>query len=167
MGRPLILAGLLILVATGCGFHLRTWDLEGSVETALVNASGRNSLAEPLRRALRSAGVALVETDGDADIVVDLLDERRGRRTLSVTDRARAAQYEVSLRVSYQVRRGGSSGAMLVEPRWVQASRIYRVDRNNLVGSSEEQALLEREMVTDLVQRVIRSLNAASTTGAA
>jgi outer membrane lipopolysaccharide assembly protein LptE/RlpB len=37
------------------------------------------------------------------------------------------------------------------------------VDRDNLVGSSEEQALLQREMTDDLVQQIIRGVNAVVT----
>ena len=48
-------------------------------------------------------------------------------------------------------------------PRSIRASRVYTVDRNNIVGSSEEQALLQREMVEDLVQQIIRGVNAVVT----
>ena len=36
------------------------------------------------------------------------------------------------------------------------------MDRDNIVGSSEEQALLVREMQTDLVQQILRALNAVT-----
>ena len=147
---------LVCLLLSGCGFHLRTWDLEGNVESAKITANARNPLAEPLGRALRSSGVDLVD-GGAADVVIELLADRRGRRSVSVTDQARAAEYETSLQVQYAVR--DEQGELILQPRWVRASRIYTVDRDNLVGSSEEQALLEREMVNDLVQQVIRGLN--------
>jgi len=156
-----ILPGLgIVLLMAGCGFHLRTWDLEGSIDTARITANARNPLAEPLRRGLLGAGVELVENDQDADVVIELLADQRGRRSISVTRRARAAEYETSLQVQYAVR--GSGEKMLIAPRWMRASRIYEVDLNNLVGSSEEQSLLEREMVNDLVQQLIRSLNAVA-----
>lgn len=148
---------LTAALAAGCGFHLRTWDLEGNVSTAKITANARNPLAEPLGRALRSAGVDLLES-GSADIHIELLNDRRGRRAITVTDQARAAEYESTLSVQYSVKDG--QGEELSAPRWISASRIYTVDRNNLVGSSEEQALLEREMVSDLVQQVIRGVNA-------
>lgn len=143
----------------GCGFHLRTWDLEGNVETARITANPRNPLAEPLGRALRSAGVTVVE-DSDVDVVIELLEDRKGRRSVSVTDQARAAEYETSLQVRYAVR--GGDGATLLDPTWIRAARIFQVDRDNLVGSSQEQSLLDREMVNDLVQQIIRGLNAVT-----
>ena len=148
---------LTLLISSGCGFHPRSWDLEGNVASAKITANQRNPLAEPLGRALRSAGVTIVES-GEADLLVELLADRQNRRSISVTDQARAAEYETTLSVQYAVH--DKDGNTLSAPRWVRASRTYEVDRNNLVGSSEEQSLLEREMVTDLVQQLIRGINA-------
>ncbi len=152
-----VLSGLLV----GCGFHLRTWDLEGNIQTAKITANLRNPVAEPLGRALSSAGVELVES-GTADVAIELISDRESRRSVSVTDQARAAEYETSLSVVFALADG--AGNVLTSPRSIQARRVYQVDRDNLVGSGEEQALLQREMVDDLVQQIIRALNAAVTT---
>ncbi|MEZ5559444.1 MAG: LPS assembly lipoprotein LptE [Pseudomonadales bacterium] len=148
---------LLVGVLGGCGFHLRTWDLEAEFESAYVKAPSRNTFAEPLRRALRQAGVAEAADPGSAAVVVELLDERRERRSVSVSDKARTAEYEMSMALLFRVLNG--AGTELVAPQWVERERVYRVDRDNLVGSSEEQSLLQREMQSDLVQQVVRTLN--------
>jgi outer membrane lipopolysaccharide assembly protein LptE/RlpB len=36
------------------------------------------------------------------------------------------------------------------------------VDTNNLVGSNQQQQLMSRELVGDVVQQIVRSLNAAT-----
>ena len=148
----------ICLILSGCGFHLRSWELDGAYSTARVVAAERISLADPLRRALRQAGLELV--DADADVVIELLEERVGRRSVSVTEQARAAEYSTSLGVRYAIH--DSSADVLIEPRWIQTARVYRVDRANIVASSEEQSLLQREMVQELVQQVLRSLNAVA-----
>ncbi len=51
---------------------------------------------------------------------------------------------------------------VLVEDRSVRVARTYRLDRNNIVGSSEEQALLRGEMEQDVVQQILRSLDTAT-----
>ena len=160
IAQKALTAALSMTLVAGCGWHLRTWDLEGNVETAKITANPRNPLATPLGQALKSAGVEIVDS-GSADVSIELLDDRSGRRSVSVTDQARAAEYEATLAVLYRV--VDAKGEELAAPRWVRASRVYTVDRDNLVGSSEEQALLEREMVTDLVQQVIRGVNAVVT----
>ena len=156
IARSLLLLGLAGLVA-GCGFHLRTWELDGNIETAKITSNLRNPVADPLGRALESAGVEVVGS-GSADVTIDLLSDRTSRRAVSVTDQARAAEYQTTLTVVYAVQ--DASGNALASSRSVSASRIYTVDRDNIVGSSEEQALLQREMVDDLVQQIIRGVNA-------
>lgn len=159
---PRLIGGLLLVgLLAGCGFHLRTWELESNIQTAKIMANLRNPVAEPLGRALKGAGVELIES-GPADVTVELVSDRESRRSVSVTDQARAADYETTLSVVFALADG--DGNVLSEPRSIRASRIYQVDRNNLVGSSEEQALLQREMVDDLVQQIIRAVNAAVST---
>ena len=108
---------ILCLLLTGCGFHLRTWDLDANVSSARVTAEGRNALEEPLRRNLRSSGVELVEED--AHVTIALLSEQRSRRSISVTDQARAAEYETSLGIQYEIR--GGDGRVLLAPSWIRA----------------------------------------------
>jgi outer membrane lipopolysaccharide assembly protein LptE/RlpB len=51
---------------------------------------------------------------------------------------------------------------VLAPPTWVERERVFRIDRDNIVGSSEEQALLERELTQDLVSQLIRAMDAVS-----
>lgn len=163
IARTLFLLGLAALVA-GCGFHLRTWELDGNIDTAKITANLRNPVADPLGRALESAGVEVVGS-GEADVTIELISDRASRRAVSVTDQARAAEYQTTLTVVYAVH--NAKGETLAAARNIRASRIYTVDRDNIVGSSEEQALLQREMVEDLVQQIIRGVNAVVSAPAA
>jgi LPS-assembly lipoprotein len=76
----------------------------------------------------------------------------------------RAAEYEVAVAVRYAVT--DRHGRELIPEQWLERQRVYRVDPDNILGSSEEQALLERELEADLVQQIVRSLNAAVATHA-
>lgn len=159
-GRILFMAALLVMLATGCGFHLRTFDLNTAVASVHISSSSGNFAEAPLRQGLQRAGVEIASVADEAEVTVSLLNARRDRRSVAVTDQAQAAEYELDLGVQYSV--SGPDGAELIAPRWVETSRIYRVDRVNLVGTNEEQALLEREMVNDLVQQIVRALDAAT-----
>jgi LPS-assembly lipoprotein len=151
---------VLASLAAGCGFQLRGTDSRASVASAYVHATPRHGFADPLRRALVRSGVRLAEAPEADVLVVELLDERRERRSISVSDRAVAAEYEVLIGVRYAVR--DSSGAQLIEDQWITRERVYRADRDNIVGSSEERALIEREIQNELIQQIIRALNAVA-----
>ncbi len=155
----------LVAASGGCGFHLRSWDVGSSIDSVHVAANARNPMQAPLQRALQQAGVTLVDRAGDASVVVELLDSRQERRSISVSGQARAAEYESTLGVRFRI--ADAAGGELVPAQWLERVRVFRVDRDNLVGSSEEQALLEREMRSDLVQQILRTLNAVAAAQAA
>ena len=146
-----------ILATAGCGFQLRTWELSTTFETVRLEAARGVDLHRDLVQALRSAGVRVVS--GDADVVVELSDQRNDRRSASVTSDARTAEYELSLQVTIAVQ--DKEGNVLTESV-LRSERVARLDRNSLVGSSEERALLAEEMRSDLVGRMLRTLEVLS-----
>ena len=150
--------GCLSCALVGCGFHLRSWKLGDAYESVALQSAGRFDIEPALRRALAQTGVPLVSED--AELVLQLLDASEELRTASVTGGARTAEFELIQRVNYAIVDG--DGAVLARPATLQASRRYFLDRDNLVGSNEEQALLRRELRTDLVQQLLRVLNTIS-----
>jgi LPS-assembly lipoprotein len=153
-----LLGAFCIALVAGCGFQLRGSDLRSSVARAYVDAAPRHTYEEPMKAALARAGAEVIDAPAADALVVELFDERRDRRSISVSDSAVAAEYEVIVGVRYGVR--DSADNRLVEPQWLERSRVYRADRDNILGSSEERALLEREMQQELIQQIIRALDA-------
>ena len=149
---------LVVLVSAGCGFQLRTWDLAAAYETVRIEAGHGVDLDIDLVRALESAGVRVV--DSDAEIVVALSDQRDDWRSVSVTRDARTAEYELAVQVTFAVNDG--SGDELAPPTVLRSERVARLDRDNLVGSSEERRLLAAEARDDLVGRMVRTLDVLS-----
>ena len=152
-------ATALCLVASltaGCGFRLRTWDLATTFETAAIHADRDTDLDGDLAQALRSAGVRVVEAD--ADVVLQLAEQRNERRSVAVTSAGRAAEYELALQVNFGIVHG--DGEELAATRLLRSERVARLDRDNIIGSSEEQALLNAEMRNDLVGQMLRTLGA-------
>ena len=151
---------LLFLSAliAGCGFQLRTYDLSSDVDTFVVTGKQRIAVAQPLRRTLQQAGLS--EQNQNADLTVELLDQRRERRSVSTAGQARAAEYETTYAVQFRLL--GGEQQELLPATWIERERVYRIDRDNIVGSSEEQAILERELMQDVVAQILRSINAVS-----
>lgn len=156
-----LLLAATALLAAGCGFQLRSWDFSDSDLSVRVQADPLSRMAAPLRDALRQAGALASPSGGDADLVVQIVNESRNRRVASLTAGARAAEFELTLGVQFGIRAGERS---LINPAWIRASRTFRIDRDNLAGSSEEEALIEQELKSALSQQILRSLNAVSAT---
>ncbi len=161
MGRILstiILAAALVSVSA-CGFRLRTYNFEANVDSFAISGRTNVSITQPLRRGLLQAGVA-EKPAAEAGLVVELLQQREERRSVSTAGQARAAEYEMNFAVRYRILDGKQQE--LLPPTWVERIRVYRIDRDNIVGSSEEQALLQRELMQDIVGQIIRSMDAVS-----
>jgi outer membrane lipopolysaccharide assembly protein LptE/RlpB len=125
-----------------------------------VSAQKRITLEAPLAQALALAGGTVAAARTAADFIVELAEQQESRRTLSFTDRARTAEYEVVATLRYRVI--DRDEHEWVPERQIQALRVLRVDRSNLAASSQEEAILREEITADLVQQVLNSLDAAA-----
>ena len=157
--RVLLWSCVCTLVA-GCGFRLRSYALESGVESYALAGRVQSRVAQPLRQGLKQAGVAEAASRQQAAMVVNLVDQRVERRSASTGRNARATEYEMTIAVQFALEEGG--GAELAPPRWIERVRVFRIDRENIVGAAEEQAILERELVQDLVGQIIRAMDAVS-----
>lgn len=153
-----VLLGITLILAS-CGFQLRSYNFSSAVDSYALIGKTQLGVAQPLRAGLGQAGLQEVEVE-QAELVVELLDQRRNRRSVSTAGRARAAEYESSYAVLYRLL--DAQGQELAPAIWVERERVFRVDSDNIVGSSEEQALLERELMSDVVGQIIRAMNAVS-----
>lgn len=149
----------LLLALAGCGFHLRSYNFEGAVDSFAITGQMRAQVVAPLRRNLRQIGVA-EKPASEAALVVEILDQRNRRRSVSTAGQARAAEYEVDYGVQYQILDG--TGDVLASPTWIQRQRVYTIDRGNIVGSSEEQAILQQELMQDVAGQIIRAMDLVS-----
>ena len=146
------------VLAAGCGFQLRSWDLTSAFESAHVAADASVTIEGELRRALDQAGLALVDAQSEAGAAIRLSDQRELRRGVSTTRGARTAEYEVRLSLAFSVQ--DAEGNALIAERVLRAERTFRLDQNNPAATREEQSLITLELRNELVQQIVRSLGA-------
>jgi LPS-assembly lipoprotein len=152
----LLLAGMLLV---GCGYHLRGASVETSIPSAYLIGGEGVEITADLERALRQSGVEMLDSAANAAVVIDLMQQTQATRTLSYTDRATTAESQLELAVRFKI--VGAKERQLVPERWARATRTYLVDTNNLVGSNQQQRLMDTELRGDVVQQIMRSVGAA------
>ena len=152
--------GALLLLFAGCGFHLRSYDVDAAFENYFIAASDTSSFAADLRRMLKGAGVVESASRSAADVVVEVLEERDLERAVSTTGNARVAEYELEVGVNVRITNG--AGIELAPAQWINRTRVFRVDRNNLTSNSEEQSLIQRELRAEVGQALLRTVNAVA-----
>jgi LPS-assembly lipoprotein len=148
---PVLLAALGLLLGA-CGFHLRG---TGAVDLPPVTVRGAEG--DPFTAALRRALPTPVPGATEPGVVLRLDDVVRERRPISVTDRARVAEYALLAAVEFTLL--GADGSLLAQDR-LSVEWIFRLDADNLLGASGEEDVLRAEMRRDLVGSLLRRIAA-------
>ncbi len=148
---PRILSvGLLILLLTGCGWHLRG-TLPGqpsldSVEVALDTRVGTGDLYREVRNALQASGAEVVSPREGVPVLV-LRSERRQNRRISGGRTTDIQEYELRFEVDWELLDG--DGEPLVERTTFRQFRNYRFDQSQVLGSEGQEDVLVTELQRD------------------
>jgi len=160
--RSLLLAAPALLLA-GCGFRLRGVPQFAFRSLYLVAPAG-SLLALELRRTLQAAGGSLVViTDPamlpKAEAVFELLSEQQERSVVGLNASGQARELELRLRIRFRLHR--QDGTELIVPTEILQQRELSYNETIALAKEAEEALLYRDMRTDLVQQLVRRLAAA------
>ncbi|MBZ0104770.1 MAG: hypothetical protein K8H84_03980 [Sulfuricella denitrificans] len=148
---------VLLLTLGACGFHLRG-PAQLPFETIYVQGGG-TQLGPDLQRYLRSgSNVKVVQTPGEAQAVLQILDESREKRILSLTGGGRVGEFELFYRLSFRLHDG--KGSELMPTQQLELKRALSFSDVQVLAKEQEEALLYRDMQSDAVQQVVRRLSA-------
>lgn len=150
---------LFPLLLSSCGFALRGSDVVSTNFTELaLNLEQPNSEFSRLLR--RSLDVANVETTIGMSATVPTLNlssEQVVSRPITVNPRARAAQYEIRLSLQMSL---VMNGEFVIPQQSLIVQRNYFEDIANIAGNREEVDIITAEMRRDLVNQLMRRLEA-------
>jgi len=157
----LSLAPVALLAA--CGFRLRGVP-EVSFATLYVAAPQGSSLARELVRTLQGSGSTLKVLRDPADLptaeaVLDLLSEQRERVVVGLNASGQVRELELRLRVRFKLRT--PAGEELIPNTELLQQREISYNEAIALAKEAEEALLYRNMQTDIVQQLLRRLAVA------
>lgn len=145
----------LWLMLAGCGFQLRG-AAKFPFET--IHVPGTSPLTVELTRSINSGSNARVSKDPkEAQAILAILGEARDKAILSLSTAGRAREYQILYRVSFRVH-DGKGGEFLPANDIIVRRDITFNDQ--VLAKESEEALLFREMQTDVVQQMIRRMQA-------
>jgi LPS-assembly lipoprotein len=149
----------LLLLLGACGFHLRG-NLPDQVQLPPTYLAGNDGpLKQELRHYLTVAGAPVVDSEKDAQLVIDLLGEGVQRRVLSVDASGRVNEYEADYSATYSVTRAG--GKVVIPAETLDQQRSYTFDQSEVLAKDQEQERLVQDMRRDAVRRMMLRLQAA------
>jgi len=144
------------LLASGCGFHLRGTGVD-SVELNQLDVSAHNRYGPTYQQVLQALEIDGEKVTPTAPYQLQLLEENQGRRAVSYTSSSTPAEYELSSSLTFQI--ADRQGRPLIGPETLGTQRTYVNDKDNIIGTTEEEELLRREMRQDLTRQLLFRLS--------
>jgi LPS-assembly lipoprotein len=160
-------AGAMLLLAVAlaaCGFQLRGTNglYHMPFQSIYLGFSDTSPLGTELKRHLRGGDAVAVVTDpAKADAQFDVLSENRAKSILSLNSQGRVREYQLTYTLVFRVR--DAKGAELLGPTTIGLKRSIAFNESQVLAKETEEALLYRDMQSDLVQQILRRLAAIKT----
>ena len=162
MHRRALLTLAPAALLAGCGFRLRGVP-EFAFETLYLAASP-SPLARELQRTLEGSGGKLRVLREPADMttaqaILDLLQEQQERVVVGQSASGQVRELQLRLRVKFRLRT--LAGAELIPETELLQQRDISYNETIALAKEAEEALLYRNMRTDIVQQLMRRLAVA------
>jgi LPS-assembly lipoprotein len=157
--------GLMALLIAACGFHpAGTRPLPDPLKRVRIDMVQPYRVSEPpvetsLRDRLTRRG-ALVETKDDEGVTLIRLSElKESREVLSVGPDGKALEYELILRVKYEVRTGQQ---VWVPPTMIEARRDYSFNAEQVLPKEQEAERLREYLEDELAELLLLRIEAST-----
>lgn len=142
----------------GCGFQLRDAP-KLSFKHVYLSGSISPELMRVIRNAFNTdAGLVIVPTPKEAEVVVTLSDLVRDKQTLTLNAQGLVSQFLLSLRMSF--RASDAAGNELLAPSSAAVTRLFNYSDAQILAKQQEEADLYRDMQKELVLQMLRRLSA-------
>ncbi len=149
----------ILLIVSGCGFHLKGYHQATPNLNGLFVESGENrkSLAGVLQRDLRASGVALAAGAAEAKNRLSLTEIFK-YRVLSVDENGKALEYELRLKSDFSV--VDREGKATLPDQHLELVRELTYSGTDELGRRNEAKLVRGDMRTDMADQIVRRLQA-------
>lgn len=158
----------LSLTLSACGFHLRGDGGHYTLPfpTMYVGLPESSPLAVDLKRNINANGsTTVVKTAKEAEGIIEVISNPEHTKTktiLSLNSNGRVRQYLLQYSIVFRVL--NRQGAELLGPTSIALSRPIDFNETQLLAKEQEEALLYKDMQTDLVQQMMRRIAAIKMT---
>jgi LPS-assembly lipoprotein len=161
MNKRTLLSLAPVALLSACGFRLRGVP-EFGFGSLYIAAPASSPLARELRRTLEGSGSKLqVLSDPaampTADAILDLLQEQQERAVVGLNASGQVRELQLRLRIKFRLRT--PAGAELIPETELLQQRDISYNETIALAKEAEEALLYRNMRTDLVQQLMRRLS--------
>jgi len=149
-----LIAILLLIVITSCGFHLRGMT-EISYKT--ISLEGKElSLTKNLKKILNTNKVAIVSSTENPELRVELLSEESEKRILSLSGQGLVREFEIFYRVRYRIK--ASDSEIWSQENIIETRKDFTYSDSNLIGKEEEERQLMEAMRIEAITSLFNQI---------
>tara|TARA_B100000945_G_C20061741_1_gene448368 strand:- start:120 stop:617 length:498 start_codon:yes stop_codon:yes gene_type:complete len=146
---------IISLLISGCGFQLRgNIDLPSELKQIAVVSENYSDLVNNLNQSLSNSDIQVVNKSDKNLYRVKIISEVFNRRQLSINISGRVNEYELIYNVTYQI----SSPDKKSKQETLSLYRDYSFDENNIMGNTDREAQIRREMVSNAASLIFTKL---------
>ena len=149
------------LLLSACGFQLRGANGQYRIpfKTLYLSFAESSPLGNELKRNIRAlGGTEIVNDPKQAEALLQVISETRDQKILSVNSQGRVR--EISLYYTLVFHVTNKFGKDLLAPTTISLRRDISFNESEVMAKEQEEAMLYRDMQSDLVQQVLRRLAA-------
>jgi LPS-assembly lipoprotein len=156
----LLPAVALVSLLAGCGFHPRKEaELPAAMQRVHIQAADPSSaLVKDLAKALPRSGAEVVDKAEAGVAVMKISANTLSTEVLSVGGTARANEYSMRHHVEFSIE--DAAGTAILPKQTIELSREFTFDATQALGVAAETDLLGKELERDMVQTILRRLEA-------
>lgn len=159
--RIFLMAALAAAGLSACGFALRKAP-NYAFKTIYSGVAESSTLGTELNRNLEAGGTVRVIRDvrqlDQAQVVLDVLNDQREKTVVGVNASGQVREFQLRTRFTFRLRT--LQGKQLIPPTELLLQRDISFNESAVLAKETEEALLYRDMQSDIVQQVLRRLAA-------
>ena len=150
---------LLTLLTAACGFHIRG-QAKLPFETLHVAISENSRLGNELKRnIIAGTNTKLVSDPARAQAILSVIADEQSKSILSFDTAGRVREYQLRYRFVFRVH--DPQGRDYLPLDEIRLTRDISFNDAQVLAKESEEALLYRDMQSDMVQQILRRLAAA------
>lgn len=156
-----ILRYTLFLAALGmiqsCGFHLRgELDLSKSLSPMFIEQNTAFELSRDIKSLLVNNAIVVADKSETSNAQLELVNETKERRVLSVDSNGRAREYQLNYTVTFSFKERDTDASI----DRIMLSRSLLFDTDAVLAVENESEVLYREMQRDASRLILLKLQA-------
>ena len=154
--RALLLCAASLALA-GCGFKLRAAP-DFAFTTISIGSAGTSLLGNELKRSIASDGRVRIAPLAEAQVVLDVLTDQREKVVVGLNASGQVREFQLRTRFRFKLRT--PAGKELIADTELLQQRDISFNESAVLSKETEEALLYRDMQSDIVQHLLRRLAA-------